>query len=60
MNPTHEEALSQLASEKPACERRELLDVISQSDPALRQRPEALLAGKDNQAERSIHAGHSA
>jgi len=47
MNPTREEALFALAFEKPAADRHAFLDRECASDPALRQRLEALLTAHD-------------
>ena len=47
MNPNREEALFALALEKPAEQRAAFLDAMCESDPALRQRLEALLAAHE-------------
>ena len=47
MNPTREVALVRLALENPAEKRSAFLDVISEGDPAFRQRFEALLAAHE-------------
>jgi eukaryotic-like serine/threonine-protein kinase len=47
MNPNREEVLFALALEKPAAKRPAFLDAMCESDPALRQRLEALLAAHE-------------
>jgi WD40 repeat protein/serine/threonine protein kinase len=47
MNPNREEVLFALALEKPVAKRPAFLDAMCESDPALRQRLDALLAAHD-------------
>jgi len=49
MNPNREEALFELAREKPASERNAFLKAVCGEDAALRQRLEALLAANDKE-----------